>query len=112
MGRQPAHSASERRANRPSMSVPTNIEERNELNPRWAMDPVALMMSVMELTAVINLFAPALALLSSVSWAVRASVEKRKRRAQELKRGRSEEEEVVLVVVVVGMLNVSPVDEE
>lgn len=74
------------------------------------MDPNALMMSVMELTAVTSLLAPALALLSSVSWAVRASVEKRKRRAQELNRWRSEErgEEVV----VVGMLNDSPVEEE
>mmetsp|Transcript_4730 Transcript_4730/g.6926 ORF Transcript_4730/g.6926 Transcript_4730/m.6926 type:complete len:122 (-) Transcript_4730:89-454(-) len=109
MGRQPAHSASERRANSPSMSVPTNSEDSSELKPRWPMDAVALMMSVMELTAVTNLFAPALALLSSVSWAVRASVEKRKRRAQELKRGFW-----LLVVgeVVVGMLNDSPVDEE
>jgi len=76
------------------------------------MDPNALMMSVMELTAVTNLLAPALALLSSVSWAVRASVEKRKRRAQELNRWRSEERGVEEVVVVVGMLNDSPVGEE
>ncbi len=73
------------------------------------MDAVALMMSVMELTAVTSLLAPALALLSSVSWAVRASVEKRKRRAHELKRGGALEG---VVEVVVGMLNVSPVDEE
>jgi len=74
------------------------------------MDPNALMMSVMELTAVTSLLAPALALLSSVSWAVRASVEKRKRRAQELNRWRSEE--AGEVVEVVGMLNDSPVEEE
>jgi len=74
------------------------------------MDPNALMMSVMELTAVTSLLAPALALLSSVSWAVRASVEKRKRRAQELNRWRSEDGGVE--VVVVGMLNDSPVEEE
>ena len=49
MGRQPAHSASERRANSPSMSVPTNSEDSSELKPRWPMDAVALMMSVMEL---------------------------------------------------------------
>ena len=76
------------------------------------MDIIALMMSVMELTAVTSLLAPALALLSSVSWAVRASVEKRKRRAQELNRWRSEERGVEEVVVVVGMLNDSPVEEE
>jgi len=75
------------------------------------MDPNALMMRVMELTAVTSLLAPALALLSSVSWAVRASVEKRKRRAQELNRWRSEERGVEEVVVV-GMLNDSPVEEE
>mmetsp|Transcript_13037 Transcript_13037/g.19503 ORF Transcript_13037/g.19503 Transcript_13037/m.19503 type:complete len:98 (-) Transcript_13037:53-346(-) len=86
------------------------MDESSPLKPRWAMDPNALMMRVMELTAVTSLLAPALALLSSVSWAVRASVEKRKRRAQELNRWRSEErgEEVV----VVGMLNDSPVEEE
>ena len=75
------------------------------------MDPIALTMRLMELTAVTSLFAPALALLSSVSWAVRASVEKRKSIAQELKRVvrplLGEEEEVE-----VGMLNVSPVEEE
>jgi len=77
------------------------------------MDPIALMMRVMELTAVTSLLAPALALLSSVSWAVRASVEKRKRRAHELIRWRSEERGAgVEVVVVVGMLNDSPVEEE
>jgi len=65
----------------------------------------------MELTAVTNLLAPALALLSSVSWAVRARVEKRKRRAHELKRGRSLVEEEGEVVEV-GMLNVSLVEEE
>jgi len=74
------------------------------------MDPNALIMRVMELTAVTSLLAPALALLSSVSWAVRASVEKRKRRAQELNRWRSEDGGVE--VVVVGMLNDSPVEEE
>lgn len=73
------------------------------------MDIIALIMSVMELTAVTSLLAPALALLSSVSWAVRASVEKRKRRAQELNRWRSEERGVE---VEVGMLNDSPVEEE
>eukprot|EP00985_Skeletonema_marinoi_P016772 scaffold9058_cov174-Skeletonema_marinoi.AAC.2 len=87
------------------------MDESSPLKPRWAMDIIALMMSVMELTAVTSLLAPALALLSSVSWAVRASVEKRKRRAQELNRWRSEERGVE-VVVVVGMLNDSPVEEE
>jgi len=79
------------------------------------MDPIALIMRVMELTAVTSLLAPALALLSSVSWAVRASVEKRKRRAQELNRWRSEERGAEVEeeeVVVVGMLNDSPVEEE
>jgi len=75
------------------------------------MDPIALIMRVMELTAVTSLLAPALALLSSVSWAVRASVEKRKRRAHELNRWRSEERGAE-VVVEVGMLNDSPVEEE
>mmetsp|Transcript_5007 Transcript_5007/g.8625 ORF Transcript_5007/g.8625 Transcript_5007/m.8625 type:complete len:99 (-) Transcript_5007:76-372(-) len=88
------------------------MDESSPLKPRWAMDPNALIMSVMELTAVTSLLAPALALLSSVSWAVRASVEKRKRRAQELNRWRSEERGVEEVVVVVGMLNDSPVEEE
>ena len=87
------------------------MDESSPLKPRWAMDPSALIMSVMELTAVTSLLAPALALLSSVSWAVRASVEKRKRRAQELNRWRSEERGVEEVVVVVGMLNDSPVEE-
>ena len=74
------------------------------------------MRSVMEVTAVMSLFAPELALESSVSWAVRASVEKRKRRAQELKRGEDEEEEEgdadAAVATVGGMLKFSPLEEE
>lgn len=113
-GSAPAHNASEIRAVNPSISVPTNTEERRELKPRWDKEPRALKIMVREDTAVTNLFAPALALLSSVSWAVKARVEKRKRRAQALKRPRSLLlEEADASEEEVGMLKVSPaVDEE